>query len=112
MATRPRLRERNEGRRARILADIYAADADALRRQARRHSPGHVDPEDAFQDACAEFLRYYEGPPGADAVRYLMAAVRHCAWARASCAAQRHGIWSPPGALGGIRRSAPHGLGR
>lgn len=77
-------------RRARILADAFAAEADALRRQARRHSPGHADPEDALQDACTEFLCYYEGPPGADAVRYLMAVVKRCAWARASCAAQRH----------------------
>lgn len=90
MATRPRPREREEGRRAQILADLYAADAATLRRQAVRNSPDHVDPEDALQDACAEFLRYYNGPPGEDALRYLMTAVRNCAWARGTCATWRH----------------------
>lgn len=136
MATRPKPRERDEGRRARILADIYAADADALGRQARRHCPGHVDPEDALQNACAEFLRYYDGPPGTDALRYLTAAVKRCAWARGTCAAQRYGsrvelamtdalqsgrprvavLCERPGPLeraarGALVRAAAHGLG-
>jgi RNA polymerase sigma factor (sigma-70 family) len=83
MATRTDLRERAE-RRARILAEVFASDRAALRRQAARSAGRREDAEDALQDACAEFLRYYEGPPGDAALRYLMVSVRRRA--RALCA--------------------------
>ena len=83
MATRTDLRERAE-RRARILAEVIASDRAALRRQAARNAGRREDAEDALQDACAEFLRYYEGPPGEAALRYLMVSVRRRA--RALCA--------------------------
>ena len=89
MATRAEYEERAE-RRARILAEAIAAGREALRRQAARNSARHLEAEDALQDACVEFLRYYDGPPGEQALRYLMVAVRHRAWANSSEAWQRH----------------------
>lgn len=89
MATRAECDERVT-RRAEILAEAYASDRDALLRQAARHAGDATDPEDVMHDACAEFLRHYEGPPGVDAVRYLMASVRRRAWAlRARPASRR-----------------------
>ncbi len=61
-----------------------------LRRQAGCHSPAWADPDDALQDACLAFLRRYDGPPGTPALRYLMVAVKHSAWALGSGAACRH----------------------
>lgn len=88
MATRAECDERGS-RRAEILAEAYASGRDALRRQAALHAGGAADPEDVVHDACAEFLRYYDGPPGAAALRYLMASVRHRAWALRARPARR-----------------------
>lgn len=89
MATRAECDERGT-RRAEILAEAYGSDREALHRQAARHAKDAADPEDVVHDACAEFLRHYEGPPGDDAVRYLMASVRHRAWALRACPASRN----------------------
>lgn len=89
MATRAE-RDGQIERRRRILAQVMSAHRATLRRQAFRHRAEESDADDIVQDACAEFLRYYDGPPGEDALRYLMTAVRSCAWAHRSCATRRH----------------------
>lgn len=61
-------------------------------RQALSNSNRATDAEDAFQDACVQFLRAYDGPPGTDALRWMMVVTKHCAWhigrrrARRECA--------------------------
>lgn len=68
------------GRRAAILEEALAEGRAALRRQARRHSPGEAEAEEAFQEASLDFLRSYDGPAGVDAIRWLHIAVKHRAW--------------------------------
>lgn len=82
MATRAECDDRSE--RAGILAEAIAGGREALRRQAARHAPRRADADDILQEACVEFLRYYEGEPGEHALRYLMVAVKHRAWANSS----------------------------
>lgn len=68
------------GRRGAILEQALVEGRAALRRQARRHSPGEAEAEEAMQEASIDFLRLYDGPAGVDAVRWLQVAVRHRAW--------------------------------
>jgi RNA polymerase sigma factor (sigma-70 family) len=72
-------REHASRRRA-ILERALNEGRAALRRQARRHSPGEHEAEEAMQEACVDFLRAYDGPAGVDAVRWLSLAVKHRAW--------------------------------
>ncbi len=67
---------------ARILEALLAEHGTELRRQAARHAgPEHA--EDALQDACCQLLRCYQGPPGLDALRWMMTTTKRCAWATA-----------------------------
>jgi DNA-directed RNA polymerase specialized sigma24 family protein len=50
-------------------------------RQARFHSHRHEDVDDALSDACVQFLRFYDGPPGDDALRWMLLVTKRCAWA-------------------------------
>ena len=50
-------------------------------RQARYHSRRHEDADDALSDACVQFLRFYDGPPGDDALRWMLLVIKRCAWA-------------------------------
>jgi DNA-directed RNA polymerase specialized sigma24 family protein len=83
MATRTEPRERSE-RRARILSELLGTHRAPLRRQAHRNSSRPDDAVDALQDACLVFLRSYEGAEGKHALRWLMLAVKHCAWERST----------------------------
>ena len=80
MANRPSGRNLPESR-GQILDRLLATAGRALRNQAARNAPSHADAEDAIQEGCLAFLRYYDGPPGDQALAYLMLAVKHCAWA-------------------------------
>jgi DNA-directed RNA polymerase specialized sigma24 family protein len=40
-----------------------------------------ADADDALSDASVAFLRFYNGPAGVDALRYMMVCVRTAAWA-------------------------------
>jgi RNA polymerase sigma factor (sigma-70 family) len=68
------------GRRGAILEQALTEARAALRRQARRHSPGELEAEEALQEASLDFLRGYDGPAGVDAVCWLQIAVKHRAW--------------------------------
>lgn len=50
-------------------------------RQARFHSHRHDDADDALSDACVQFLRFYDGPPDDDALRWMLLVIKRCAWA-------------------------------
>jgi RNA polymerase sigma factor (sigma-70 family) len=83
MARRPQGDRDDSGhsqRRARILEQALGEGRRALRRQADRSAPQLADAEDALQEACLQFLHYYDGPAGQAALRYLMLAVKHRAW--------------------------------
>jgi RNA polymerase sigma factor (sigma-70 family) len=67
-------------RRGAILERALVEGRAALREQARRHSPGKAEAEEALQEASVDFLRTYDGPAGVDAVRWLQVAIKHRAW--------------------------------
>ena len=50
-------------------------------RQARFHSRRHEDAEDALNDACVQFLRFYDGPAGDEALRWMLLVIKRAAWA-------------------------------
>jgi DNA-directed RNA polymerase specialized sigma24 family protein len=50
-------------------------------RQARFHSRRHEDADDALNDACVQFLRFYDGSSGEYALRWMLIVVKRCAWA-------------------------------
>jgi DNA-directed RNA polymerase specialized sigma24 family protein len=52
-----------------------------------------TDAEDALNDACVQFLRFYEGPPGDDALRWMLLVVKRCAWAIGR-RESRHRAWA------------------
>ncbi|MGD9737317.1 MAG: RNA polymerase sigma factor [Solirubrobacterales bacterium] len=78
MASQPESEQ--AGRRAAILEQALTEARAALRNQARRHAPGEAEAEDALQEASIDFLRFYDGPSGVDAVRWLNVAIKHRAW--------------------------------
>ncbi|MEK6252325.1 MAG: sigma factor-like helix-turn-helix DNA-binding protein [Actinomycetota bacterium] len=67
-------------RRGEMLCQLLDRDGAKLRHQARLHAQRFSDAEDALQDACVQFLRYYDGPP-TDALRWMYVVVKRCAWA-------------------------------
>lgn len=91
MANRAEREPRRE-RRARILAAVLSHDEASLRRQAARCARCPEDAEDALRDACLEFLRYYDGPPGERATRYLTLSVRRRARVLGATAYRRHHV--------------------
>ncbi|HXV05529.1 MAG TPA: RNA polymerase sigma factor [Solirubrobacterales bacterium] len=64
-----------------MLDRLLRTERGRLMRQARSHSRRPADAEDALSDACVQFLRFYEGPPGEDALRWMMLVTKRCAWA-------------------------------
>jgi RNA polymerase sigma factor (sigma-70 family) len=67
-------------RRAETLNALLVRHRPALLHQASRHAPRPADAEDALQDACVQFMRAYDGPPGRDALRWMLLVVKRCAW--------------------------------
>ena len=64
-----------------MLDRLLRAERGRLARQARFHSRRHEDAEDALNDACVQFLRFYDGPAGEDALRWMLLVIKRCAWA-------------------------------
>jgi RNA polymerase sigma factor (sigma-70 family) len=69
----------DEGRSA-ILRELLEGNCAQLLRQAQAHSGSSHDAEDALADACIQFLRFYDGPSGVDALRWMQVVVKRCAW--------------------------------
>jgi DNA-directed RNA polymerase specialized sigma24 family protein len=64
-----------------VLDRLLRAERDRLMRQARYHSYRHDAAEDALSDACVQLLCFYDGPPGDDALRWMLLVIKRCAWA-------------------------------
>jgi RNA polymerase sigma factor, sigma-70 family len=64
-----------------MLEELLGSERAPLLRQARSHSRRAEDADDALSDACVQFLRYYDGPPGTDALRWMLVVTKRCAWA-------------------------------
>lgn len=67
-------------RRARTLERLLVTKANILRAQALRNARSPDAADDAFQEGCVEFLRYYNGESDDHAIAWLMLAIRHRAW--------------------------------
>lgn len=80
MPNQPHSRSEGPARRSHILTALLDRHRPALMRQAIAHSRQPADAEDALQDACVQFLGHYDGPPGANALRWMMLVVKRCAW--------------------------------
>jgi RNA polymerase sigma factor (sigma-70 family) len=81
MATQPQSPREKRRRRARALDQLLRSERRSLVRQARFHSRRPEDAEDALSDACVQFLRFYDGPEGEDALRWMLVVVKRAAWA-------------------------------
>lgn len=67
-------------RRALILARLIEKERGRLLSQARRHSTRPEDAEDALGEASVQFLRFYPGPAGPDALHWMLTVIRRSAW--------------------------------
>jgi len=63
-----------------MLCQLLDRDGAKLRSQARLHAQRPSDAADAMQEACVQFLRYYDGP-AEEALRWMYVVVKRCAWA-------------------------------
>ena len=79
MDARPKAPSTPAEQRVRTLERLLAREGAALRRQARRNSLTESDAEDALQDGCVRFLRYFDGEESY-AAAWLMLTVKRCAW--------------------------------
>lgn len=80
MASQPQDQTSQQEHRAKMLGELVCSERPALLRQARSHSRRSEEAEDALSDACVQFLRFYDGPPGRDALRWMLVVVKRCAW--------------------------------
>jgi RNA polymerase sigma factor (sigma-70 family) len=80
MASQPQNQRSQRGSRGETLEELLASERSSLSRQARTHSKRAEDAEDALSEACVQFLRFYDGPPGRDALRWMLVVVKRCAW--------------------------------
>lgn len=81
MAPQPQSPRNQAQCRAQILDQLLRSERDRLLRQVRLHSRRRQDAEDALSDACVQFLRYYDGPPGEPALYWMLLVTKRCAWA-------------------------------
>ncbi|MDP9276677.1 MAG: hypothetical protein M3O76_00520 [Actinomycetota bacterium] len=79
MAAQPKPKTAAE-RRGQMLCQLLEKDGAKLRSQARLHAQRPVDAEDALQEACVQFLRYYDGS-AEEAILWMQVVVKRCAWA-------------------------------
>jgi RNA polymerase sigma factor (sigma-70 family) len=89
MASPPQSRRAQRRRRAQALDRLLRAERGRLLRQAHFHSRRPEDAEDALNDACVQFLRFYDGPAGEDALRWMLLVVKRAAWAIGRQAGER-----------------------
>lgn len=80
MDARPKNPSTDQASRAQILDRLSPREWSQLRRQARGHSINQSDAEEALQEGCVQFLRFYEGP-ASGALWWLLLVIKRCAWA-------------------------------
>lgn len=105
MAGQPKSQSvRTEGR-AWMLERLLARQGEALRRVARASSANVADAEDALQDGCVAFMRFYEGGE-AGALAWLRLVVKRFAWQIGNTTRRRgsprHVVTVEPGELTGL----------
>jgi DNA-directed RNA polymerase specialized sigma24 family protein len=81
MATQPKTEQLSAEQRGELLDNLLRDHGAKLRAQTRRNAQLPSDAEDALQDACIAFLRFYDGPGGLDALRWMQLVSKRCAWA-------------------------------
>ncbi len=76
-------RPRTPAEQGALLECLLARHGALLRAQARRHSRGEDDAEDALQDAAVQFLCKFDAPGEdlEDALKWTLVVVKHRAWA-------------------------------
>jgi len=111
MASHPQRSEEQAARRARALEHLLRDKRGRLLRQARLHSRRAQDAEDALSDACVQFLRFYEGPAGEDALHWMLLVVKRSAWAiqRKAATRERHHRGRVDDPLAGLHEAAALG---
>ncbi|HEY5709319.1 MAG TPA: sigma-70 family RNA polymerase sigma factor [Solirubrobacterales bacterium] len=72
-----------------MLDRLLRTERARLMRQARFHSRRREDAEDALNDACVQFLRFYDGPSGDDALHWMLLVIKRAAWAITRQTAER-----------------------
>ena len=80
MASQPHSPSKRE-QRAQLLDRLLRSEGVRLARHVRFHSERDQDAEDALGDACVQFLRFYEGAEGTEALRWMFLVSKRCAWA-------------------------------
>jgi RNA polymerase sigma factor (sigma-70 family) len=78
MAPRPNPDELQR-RRAQILDEVMRSKKGRLWAQARRFTASDQDADDALEDACIAFLRYFRPEPGSNPAGWMMTTVKHAA---------------------------------
>jgi RNA polymerase sigma factor (sigma-70 family) len=68
-------------RRAQILDEMMRSHKRTLWRQARRFTNSDADADDALEDACVAFLRYFQPGPDEYRLRWMLTTVKHAAFA-------------------------------
>ncbi|HEY7950552.1 MAG TPA: sigma-70 family RNA polymerase sigma factor [Solirubrobacterales bacterium] len=107
MASPPQSRTVERERRAWVLDRLLRAERARLMRQARFHSRRHEDAEDALNDACVQFLRFYDGPAGEEALHWMLLVIKRAAWAITRQATERDERYRLTAAEG-LEIVAPH----
>ena len=68
-------------RRAEILDELLRDHRAQLVSQVRFHSRDSEQAEEALADACVQFMRFWDDPPGVDPLPWLLVVAKRCAWA-------------------------------
>ena len=68
-------------RRAKILDQLLRDHRAQLVSQVRFHSRDAEQAEEALADACVQFMRFWDGPPGIPALQWMLVVAKRCAWA-------------------------------
>lgn len=104
MAGQPKSRSASASR-VELLEGLLAREGETLRRTAQANAPSAADAEDALQDGCVAFLRFYEGGEEG-AISWLRLVVKRFAWAIGNNArrrgSRRHVVTVEPGELTGL----------
>jgi RNA polymerase sigma factor (sigma-70 family) len=79
MAGQPKSESASAEERARMLEGLLGSRREAVRRTAVINSANAADAEDAMQDGCLAFMRFYDGDEG-EALSWLLLTVKRFAW--------------------------------
>jgi RNA polymerase sigma factor (sigma-70 family) len=81
MESRGETTENSAETRSRMLEELLGNHQTQLRNQVRFHSRSPEEAEEALADACVQFMRFWDGPPGIPALQWMLVVAKRCAWA-------------------------------